>query len=478
MKKRRRLLAGAMCAAMAGLMALGGCSTQRTFADPEPSLLSNDGKPAKLTIAIEVTETEALASKRGVFSRVLDEIIAKYRADFPNTEIELVEDVKGENILAGGAGAPDIELFVGDDPYSKDLYPRNTDWLMDLTPYIDAWNDEGTVSNPASRIMRLKGGSKTYAIPCSYEQIMLYYRWDWLDEYNLSCGDDNDRKASVNGWSGLLQVEEKMGDKGRLAISRDVKPYLFDAMLWSWVGYKNISDLSAGYYYMTSEGHGTIFSLDTAVDAVKAYQEVLDKDIDAADPIQAFIDGEAGLYLGTGGDIVELEGAVPGTVGEDWYAVGLSRGNSGRVAPLLDWTAWGVNKDTTEPEKAVHFLWYLTNADNSAHMYMELKDYGVKPIYREIESYEPSLLEGGWYGEVALLNTPSYRYASPPLMFGEQVGVQNPVFSDLLGKLESGDVTPEDMLKQLDGEYMRLLEEYLARGNKLPWAVEDTEDNS
>ena len=190
----------------------------------------------------------------------------------------------------------------------------------------------------------------------------------------------------------------------------------------------------------------------------------------AEDPIKAFIDGQAGMYLGTGMDILELEREMPGKVNEDWYAVGLPKGNSGKIAPLLGWSAWGVNKDSPEPEKAVHFLWYMTNADNNAHMYMELKDYGAKPIYREIEAYEPSLLEGGLYGETDLLNTPSYRYASAPLAFGGSAGVNNPVFSTLLGGLESGDVTAEELLEGLDAEYKRLIDEYTAGGGSLPWA--------
>lgn len=472
MKKGQRLRAGVLCIAMAGLIALGGCGTEEPVEIEELVLPKNDGEPAKLTIAIEVKETEALSSKSGTFSLVLEEIIAKYQADFPDTEIEITEDVRGETIAAGGEGAPDIELFTGYDMYSDDRYPRDTGWLMDLSIYEDAWNEEGTVSNPASRIMRFMGGEKIYAVPCTYDQIMLYYRWDWFHEYNLKYVNNDSKKASVNVWGQFLKVEDKLGDKGRLAISEDVKPYLFDAMLWSWVGHKNIADLSAGYYLPDSS---TIFSLEAAANAVKAYQEVLDMDMGADDPIRAFIDGEAGMYLGTGMDMVELESAMSGTAGEDWYAVGLPSGNNGKVAPLLGWTAWGVNKDTPEPEKAVHFLWYLTNADNNTHMYMELKDYGVKPIYREVEAYEPSLLEGGWYGEVELLNTPSYRYASAPLMFGGQTGVRNQVFSTLLEGLERGDVTPEEMLEQLDEEYSRLLNDYVSEGNGLPWVREDTE---
>lgn len=457
MKKRRGLREGLLCAAMAGLIALGGCGAQETSIEPEEAMPKNDGKPAKLTIAIGESGGDGYSEK---LSRVLDEIITKYQADFPNTEIELAEE-------EGGA---DIELFSSDE-----LLGSGGDWLMDLTPYADMWNQEGTLSNPANRIMRFKGGRDIWAIPFSYDQIMLYYRFDWFNEYNLAYAATYKEQANVDYWSRLLEVEGKLGEKGRLAISGDVKPYLFDSILWSWVGTGNIADLSAGYY-LPGDEIGTIFTLDAAVNAVKMYRNVINAGMDSADPIQDFIDGKAGMYLGTGMDMVELRDTVSGEVGLDWYAVGLPKGNNGTIEPLLGWTAWGVNKDTPEPEKAVHFLWYLTNADNNTHMYMELSDFGVKPIYREVEAYEPGLLEGGWYGEVGLLNEPKYRYASPPLMFGEPVGVNNQVFSGLLDGLESGETTPEEMLEQLDKEYTRLMEEYLSGGNKLPWAREDTEE--
>lgn len=449
---------------MAGLLTLGGCSPVEPVEIDEVVLPKNDGEPAKLTVALEVPENLNTANWNNVFSRVLEDIIAKYQADFPDTEIKITHDVRGEKVAAGGEDAPDIELFLGSSMYLS--YQKDLSWLMDLTPYEDAWTEEGTISNPANLIMRFKGGKEIYAIPCTYDQIMLYYRWDWFHDYNLDYVNKDTQKASVNVWGQFLEVENKLGDKGRLAINENIKPYLLDAMLWSWVGQKWIADMSAGYYQPDGS---TIFTLESAANALKAYEQVIKKDMGAADPIQAFIDGEAGMYLGTGQDVLELEEKMAGTAGEDWYAVGLPRGNSGRISPLLGWTAWGVNKDSPQAEKAVHFLWYLTNADNNTHMYMELKDYGVKPIYREAEAYEPSLLEGCRYGELDLLNTPSYRYASAPLMFGTEVGVKNPVFSSLLKGLESGDVTPEEMLRQLDEEYTRLLSDYTTGGGKLPW---------
>ena len=133
MKKSRRLRAGLLSAVMAALLTLGCCGPEEPQKIDELVLPKNDGQPAKLTVAIETPEDMAHISTNGSLERVIKEIIAKYQADFPGTEIELIYDTRGEKIAAGGDDAPDIELFSGQDLYYKhrDRLPRNTDWLMD-----------------------------------------------------------------------------------------------------------------------------------------------------------------------------------------------------------------------------------------------------------------------------------------------------------------------------------------------------------
>ncbi len=438
--KKRRLWAAAL--GLAGLLAFGGCGAPGETAEVrEPVLPKNDGAPAKLTVG----------TGGFIGTDEIEEIIKKYEADFPNTEIEISED------------EPDIALFSSDEA-------GDAGWLMDLSGYKDAWELEGSVSNPAGSIMRFRGGEGIYAIPCQYDQIMLYYRQDLLDEYNE--GRRGNERAAVDIWGSLLDVPGKLGEKGRIVIDREVRPCLFDAILWSWTDSRLIADWAAGYYLKDG---GTIFSLESSQNAADAFKRLLETETETSDPMGDFIEGRACVYIGRGTDILELRDKMPGELGVDWRSAGLPQGTLGRMSRLLGWTAWGVDKDTSQPEKAVHFLWYLTNADNNTHMYMELADNGVKPIYREAEAYEPSVLEGCWQGEIELLNMPNYKYASPPVVMGESAGAGagaggagagNPEFLSLLSKLESGEIGTKEMLKGLDGEYLRLLEEYSGR---LPW---------
>lgn len=465
MKKRRRG-AGLLSAVLVGIMALGGCGApEEEFVIKEPVLPKNDGAQATLTVGLGDYGGDGL----GTFGEEIEAIIAKYEADFPNTEIKLVEDPGGEKIAAGGEDAPDIELI-----HSKELSKQDTGWLMDLTPWADAWSEEGNVSNAARLIMRFKGGDSVYAIPCQYDQLMLYYRVDWINEYNGNYYGMAEEQVGVDTWEKLFRMTDRLGEKGRLAISEEARPYLFDSMLWSTLGTGNIADLPSGYY----QGDGkTVFTLEAAGEAAELTKKVLDLAVDSGDPMEEFISGRVGIYIGTGMDMLKLREQNPGELGPVWNAGGLPKASNGsRIAPLMGWTAWGVNKDTKEPEKAVHFLSYLTNADNNTHMYMELLEGGVKPIYRETEAYEPSLLKSCWAGEMGLLNTSGYRYASAPLMFGEQVGVENPVFKEAFGDFEKGDITAGELLGELDREYSRLMEEYLGRNGRLPWEREETEE--
>lgn len=454
MKKRRRA-AGFLCAALVGIMALSGCGApEEEYVIKEPNLPKNDGQPAVLTIGLNGYTGE----DKETFESEIEKIIEKYEADYPNTEIRLAED----------GGRPDIGLFSSDKTGEQD-----TGWLMDMTPYAEAWSEEGNISNAARLIMRFRGGDTVYAVPCRYEQMMLYYRVDWINEYNNNYYGIPDEQVGVDTWEKLFRMADRLGDKGRLTISDEVREHLFDSILWSTLGTGGIADLPSGYY----QGDGsTVFTLDAAKEAAELTKQVLDLAEDSGDPMEEFISGRVGIYIGTGSDMLKLRDQNPGERGPVWNAAGLPRANGGRIEPLLGWTAWGINKDSEEPEKAVHFLAYLTNADNNTHMYMELLEDGVKPIYRETEVYEPSLKDSCWTMEIELINTSGYRYASAPLMFGGNVGTKNPVFKEAFGQLEAGDITPGEMLTELDGEYSRLMEEYLGKNGMLPWETEVTEE--
>ena len=101
MKKRQRGLKGLVCAALSGLLILGGCGFPKEAAPiKEPNLPKNDGAPAKLTISVGGGEGREWMSYSRKLPDALEEIIAKYEADFPNTEIVLSEN------------EPDIRLFI------------------------------------------------------------------------------------------------------------------------------------------------------------------------------------------------------------------------------------------------------------------------------------------------------------------------------------------------------------------------------
>ena len=61
---------------------------------------------------------------------------------------------------------------------------------------------------------------------------------------------------------------------------------------------------------------------------------------------------------------------------------------------------------------------------------------------------------------------------------GELAGAKNPESQRIFSRLEDGEISPEEMLEGLDGEYKRLLEEYRQENGRLPWEQEDREDKT
>ena len=168
MKKRRRGAAALLSLALAGLMMLGGCGGPKEEAQVrEPNLPKNDGEKALITVSLSGAGEVSNYLRLQLMEQV-GEIIKKYRVDFPNTDV-ICTDSPLESA--------DIGVLL-----SKNA--QDSGWLMDLSPYEAAWSGEGSIANAADRVMHFRGGESIYAIPCQYDQVMLYCRQDWLDEYN------------------------------------------------------------------------------------------------------------------------------------------------------------------------------------------------------------------------------------------------------------------------------------------------------
>ena len=449
--KNRKPVLRALCLALAVLLGLAGCgaSNEPELVYEDAHLPQNDGQPAKLTIGpIDGHSFDHWLQDDGEGLReALEEVIAKYQADFPNTEIKLVtqEDFNGNEditVIDQGVGIP------GDQ------------WLLDLSEYEDAWGDAGRVCKAADTIMHYMGGEEIYAIPLEYAQLVLFYRADWFDEYNAD-KTTWPEKVSVENWGRFMRISERL-EKGGVLIRDEDLPQLFQSILWTTTGTGGLADLAAACYASPKSGGGTVFTGEKAESAVSLYKAVLDRRADPGDdPLGAFIDGQAAVLIcsPSSEDYARLSQMPEGS----WAAACLPAGESGSTVVPFEWRAWAVRADTKEPEKAVHFLAYLTNPDNNTHM---VKVGAASPVYRDFFDLEPSLWEEPRAGELDLVNQSCFYAELPQFITGANPYTPLRTYP---AEYAAGRITGKELLDGLDRDYREMLDAYVQDGGVPPW---------
>lgn len=440
-----------MSLALAGLLALSGCGGEKAVVYETELLPANDGAPATLSLY-----AGELYSRPGC-QEALTDIIQRYQADYPNTQVELL----GPETGPAKAGSADIIPVAGG---------QSMEGLLDFSPYLDAWENEGALTAAGRMAMHCRGGQGAYAVPLDMTQLLLFYRVDWAEEYNQGIAWRD--QIRVETWEEVLSIPGKLGERGRLLIAEGCHTGLLEASLWSTVGVKGLADLSLGFYVdPEKEEPGTLFAEEKGKKGLELFQALLEMEgkTEASGPspqVQAFIDGESGLLIAENTVVSRLTEEMPAGV---WAAAGLPTGESGTTVAPCQWTGLGVREDTAEPEKAVHFLAYLTNVDNNTHM---AKACGFLPIYRESPGMEPALGESLRAAEAGLLGVGGYYYAGTYDLLAD--GDTQPLMEEACARLQNGD-PGEELLSQLDKEYMKRLNGYLEQGNPLPWGEEEEE---
>ena len=445
----RRFRRGAAALLALGLLTLSGCGGEEPVTYIEEVLPQNDGAPASLTLcAGELIQEES-------FRQVLEDIIRKYQGDWPETQIVLSSDTYEERRQAGGE-LPDIFVTA-----------TGQEDLLDFSPYLDAWDNQGSLSNAARLAMHHRAGEAAYVVPIDTSQALLYYREDWFTEFNQ--GKDWYGRAKLETWDQLAESAAKLEPQGGVALAIGPED-LFNSILWSTLGVGRMADRAAGYYLPRTQER-TVFSTEQAQTAVELFLQVWEARARAEDPVEAFAEGKTGMLIaGHEAEEVLAQRLPEGS----WTTAGLPEGESKTIVVPCGWVGLGISAQTREPEKAVHFLAYLTGADCNTHM---AKLCGTMPIYTEAVYMEPSLLEGPRGSELALQGDTVYRFASEPVTLKEDYQQEARVAKEL-DALLAGDITGEEFLSRLEEYHMDILREYQADGRPLPWAEEEEEQTA
>lgn len=440
-----------LAAALAALLCAGvcsGCKNAQEAAVPveKPIVVKNSGKESTLVLGGLALTPEREAALR--------EIADKYTADFPNTVIE-VRSYSGAEEMEEALRAGEVQIAEVERRSQLALVQKEL--LLNLRPYLEGWEEFSTLAAPAKAVLDSMGSENyAYLFPNDYRQLLLYYRTDWLQQYNE--GKAWADTVNVENWANLLKalnaLEGDAAGHGQVLLPEGAVSRLFDSILWSSLGTAALADAGAGYFTAPppeQEVTGkTIFTSSAAPAAAETFQSVLEHadlyaGLDSPEAVEAFCSGGGAVLIADRSVLPQLAEKLPEG---SFAAQGLPQGESGTtVTELSDFTGWGIAANTEDWESAFHFLSFLSNADNNTHY---AKVCGALPIHLVAEDLEGSLAEGELAPEMEMISKGNqYQYAWTPVRYeaGEGWREESTV---KINDFTSGNLSGEALLSWMD----------------------------
>ncbi len=454
MKKRkaRCLFLCFLCVATA-CCGLFGCKSSQAVSSPvstpAPTAV-NDGRAAKLVLG------ELNCAGVPDDTAVLEEIAEKYRADFPNTEIEVksyesFEDI--ERALQNG------ELDLAQLPEDRAAALAKAGDLWDFSRYLDGWEDYAAMASAAKLCISALGEGTGYLIPCDMTLDLLYYRTDWVDQYNE--GREESDWVYSRTWAQLTKAGTQLENGGLAFAGKDRLVDYFNSILWSTIGQSRTASDCAAYFAPGEEGE-TIFSSQRAADGLEEFLQVLASSGDSLsytveDAVNAFLEGKVAFLLADRSVMATLREKMPEG---SWDVKEYPKGTTNTaVQTPQDCTGWAISASCEEKEIAFCFLSFLSNADNNTHY---AKVLSTEPLHTTAENLEPSFEEGDLAVDLEMISeSATYRYSYEPTMYEAWAGWQEQADA-WLRELIDGGLTREELLSNMD-RYWK--EAYQAQGN-------------
>lgn len=403
------------------LLLLGCCSAcksaQEAAAPVEPPIVvKNSGKESALTVGMFAGS----AARRDALREIAD----KYTADFPNTKIE-IREYESADALFSAIQAGEAQIIEAESGRQGLLGQGE---LLNLRPYLEGWEEYTTLDGPAKAALNHGGSERPcYLMPSDFYQPLLIYRADWVQEYNT--GKEWRDTINTETWESLVNACEKLGERGQVLFSAQDLPVLFHTVLWSDIGMNALADPGAGYFAAPPVVDGepqevtgkTIFTASGAPAALETFQKFLSvsRSLEGREAAEAaFISGEGAALVADRTTLPKLSAAMP----EGAFAVqGLPHGRSETTVTSLDsYTGWSISAQVEDWESAVHFLFFLSNADNNTHYAKVCK---TLPIHVTAEDLEGSLASGDLAAEMDLISKGGeYQYAWAPTGYAKSEG--------------------------------------------------------
>jgi ABC-type sugar transport system, periplasmic component len=358
MKKLLAMIIAIICL----VFTVSGCGLSDNVA--ESSMQSGEyveevrGQEDKTPAVITVAQTKNDAAR----SENLKLIAEKYTADHPHITINFVNiPADAQEGIAMIEASKEIDIVEVDDLTLTHFAKKGA--LFNIREDIRNWDEMFKFTHPGRTAMR-STGEAYYAVPHTTYQDVMYYRKEALLEQGCTVVPT---KYYLFYDVGVKLTHPEKGKYAWAFAGAENLYQIADMMIWSETGIENVADRYFGYY--TKGGNGeTIFSKPETKEALLLFKKWYK---DLADPaavswtreeaIKAFTDGNAEILLMDSKAMGECAEKIPM---EDWDTWPVPLGSSDFGIQHGRFEGWGVSANSQNQEKAVDFLFFLTNQDN------------------------------------------------------------------------------------------------------------------
>ncbi|MDR2607501.1 MAG: sugar ABC transporter substrate-binding protein [Treponema sp.] len=364
-------------------------------------------------------------------TEVLRGMIAEYEKSHPNVTINLISPPyeQADNRLAMSLNAKEPLDVVEVRDLTASTYVTNG-WLTDLTPYLDKWNEKGTLLSAAIEAANEAGG-KPYLIPQWFMVKALFLRTDVLAKLGV-----NRTPATLDELYALSrQITNPSANQYGFTLRGKGNPFKStDPLIVS-----DVRNVDPANLYKLKNG-SSIYDSPEFLAALKAYVDLF-KNATPSDSvnwgfneqINAFVSGVTPILVQDPDTVPLLDEHL---TRDQYTVVPMPLGKSGTVCIDNGYAGYSIPAYAKNKEASWEFIaWLSSYQQNSAFC----KAYGALPIHSTSYTSDPYFSSGVYQAWQTELNTPGkftfvkYPYASEKFPGWSQIQEQY-MQSTLLGQ--------------------------------------------
>ena len=378
MKKATALLVALLAAA---LLFAGGSGE---------SAASDSGK-------IQLTFFETMTSPGR--TQVLQDLIAEYESLNPNIEIELISPPyeQADNRLSMMLNSNQELDVIEVRDYTQKQFVNNGK-LLDLTPYLENWEESDDFLPVAHEIARNVDDTPYILTSCLYVKALLV-RTDILEQYGIEIPTTMDEMYEAS-----KDLSQKAPNQFGYALRGKSNTFKISDVLM----FGNVGNIDTENCYQTTDGK---YWLDNE-NGKKAMEQYVDLFKNGCPPdsinwgfneqINGFISGTT-PFLVQDPDVI---GSLEGQLDPDCYTVvPLPVGTSGYRYLDYGYNGFAISTTSKHPDEAWDFIAWLNGAEKNAEF---CKAYGPLPVFQSIydnDDYFSSDKYQAWADELVAEDT-------------------------------------------------------------------------